>query len=206
MRPWLRSTLRFTPWALAVGVGFAFAFRFEGTAGEAASAPTTWPAATSVLPAGGGKSTLLLFAHPRCPCTRATLSELSLLLTHEAAAVEARVLFVRPPGVELGWERSDLWETASRIPGLRVIADPDGAEARRFGAVVSGQVLLFAPDGSLRFSGGITASRGHQGDNPGRSAIEALLEGRPSTISTTPVFGCRLLAGACDGKAAVCKP
>jgi len=105
----------------------------------------------------------------------------------------ADVLFVTPPGASGGWEATDLWRGAAAIPGVTVVDDLDGVEARRFGALTSGQVLLYDAGGQLRFSGGITPARGHAGDNAGRSAIVALVESASSAPVETPVFGCSLL-------------
>ena len=52
MRPWLKESVRFAPWVLALAVGFGYALRFDSTAGEGASAPAHWPTATRVSPAG----------------------------------------------------------------------------------------------------------------------------------------------------------
>ena len=76
--------------------------------------------------------------------------------------------------------------------------DNDGIEARRFGSSASGQVLLYNPQGKLLFSGGITASRGHSGDNDGRTAIVALLTQGQAAKDETPVFGCQLFVTAKD--------
>jgi hypothetical protein len=70
--------------------------------------------------------------------------------------------------------------------------DPDGAIAQAFGAYTSGQVLVYGADGGLLFNGGITASRGHEGDNPGRAAIVARLRDQVPAPSTASVFGCAL--------------
>ena len=61
-----------------------------------------------------------------------------------------------------------------------------------FGALASGQTMFYDADGTLQFSGGITASRGHSGDNAGRSTITALLFNGKSAVRSTPVFGCYL--------------
>jgi hypothetical protein len=45
----------------------------------------------------------------------------------------------------------------------------------------------------LLFAGGITAARGHAGDNAGRSAIETLLAGGRPGYDRTPVFGCPIV-------------
>ena len=42
----------------------------------------------------------------------------------------------------------------------------------------------------LTFSGGITAARGHQGDNDGRRSVLASLAGTATGLPMTPVFGC----------------
>jgi hypothetical protein len=74
-----------------------------------------------------------------------------------------------------------------------VIRDQGGVEARRFDVEGSGHVLLYAPSGKLLFSGGITPSRGHEGDNAGRSAIVSLILRGHAPVDHTPVFGCSLL-------------
>ena len=191
-------------WLFCVTLGFAALDGHDRTPGATAPAPGRWPADCGLAPRTAGLPTLVLFAHPLCPCTRATVGELEVLMAREAGRVDARVVFVRPPGVEPRWERTALWDRVARIPGVVVSADEGGVEASRFGAKTSGQVLLYDPDGVLRFSGGITASRGHAGDNAGRAAVEGLLSGRTDVPASTPVYGCPLLAPPCDPKGATC--
>jgi hypothetical protein len=85
-----------------------------------------------------------------------------------------------------------------------VIFDPDGVEARRFGAETSGHTLLFAGDGRLLFSGGITASRGHAGDNAGESVIVALVNNQTPALTRTLVFGCSLAHSVKTDSQALC--
>jgi hypothetical protein len=136
----------------------------------------------------------LIFAHPRCPCTRATIGELAVIMARCRDRVDARVLFYKPKGSAPDWEQTDTWRDAGRIPGVRVGVDPDGAEAARFSARTSGHALLYGPEGALLFSGGITASRGHAGDNPGRDSVVALVAGGDPQARETSVFGCPLAA------------
>jgi hypothetical protein len=86
---------------------------------------------------------------------------------------------------------------------VTVVRDDSGREAGRFGAATLGQTLLYDADGSLLFSGGITAARGHAGDNAGRSELVSLLNrGLSAPVVTmnrgqsardaTHVFGCPL--------------
>jgi hypothetical protein len=87
-----------------------------------------------------------------------------------------------------------LWGTASALPNVTVLRDDDGVEAARFGAVTSGQTLLYDANGELIFSGGITGARGHAGDNAGRRALIALLEHKEPFHRLTSVFGCSLFS------------
>jgi hypothetical protein len=153
---------------------------------------TLFPRSSAVLLVTD-KLTLVFFAHPHCPCTRASLHELDGLLAETQNRVSVTVVFTIPDGVPAHWEEGDLWKSATRIPGLRVIRDQGGGEAHRFDVEGSGHVLLYAPSGKLLFSGGITASRGHEGDNLGRSAIVSFILDGHSPVSHTPVFGCSLL-------------
>jgi hypothetical protein len=78
---------------------------------------------------------------------------------------------VRPHGTPDGWDDTDLRRSAAEIPGVTVMSDLDEAEADLFSAQASGQTMLYDASGKLLFSGGITASRGHSGDNAGSSSI-----------------------------------
>jgi len=73
-----------------------------------------------------------------------------------------------------------------------VLSDVSGTEARLFGAQASGQTMLYDAAGNLQFSGGITASRGHAGDSPGRSAILSIVNTGNSDWTHTSVYGCSL--------------
>lgn len=78
------------------------------------------------------------------------------------------------------------------LQGAILTTDPNGAEANRFHATISGQALLYDLHGHLVFSGGITAGRGHVGDNAGIAAISALLTSTNAEQFRTPVYGCYL--------------
>jgi hypothetical protein len=131
------------------------------------------------------KLTLVLFAHPHCPCTLASLHELDGLLAETRNRVSATVDFTIPNGVPADWEQGDLWSWATSIPGLRVIMDQGGGEAHHFEVEGSGHVLLYAPSGKLPFSGRITESRGHEGDNVGRSAVVSFILKGVALLSVT---------------------
>ena len=106
--------------------------------------------------------------------------------------VSAHVLVYRPREFAAGWERTDVWDAAARLPGVSVRVDVDGAEAALFGAATSGQVLLYDAAGRRLFSGGLTNARGHVGESPAQERIAAIVEGRETEDATARVFGCAL--------------
>jgi hypothetical protein len=178
-------------WAVAIATGLAMVWNYESAPGTPATPPERWPIA-SPLTAASDRPTLVMMVHPHCPCSRASLEELDRVVAQVGDRVAVEVLFVKPPDLGQDWVRTDLWERASAIRGVTVRRDDDGIEARRFASFTSGQTILYDRDGRLLFSGGITASRGHAGDNLGESTIVALLTQRTADTRTTPVFGCPL--------------
>jgi hypothetical protein len=177
-------------WAAVLAVGFRNLVQYEVTAGPAGETPKEWPAGTPVK-FDATKSNLVMFAHPKCPCTRASLAELTRVLTQARGAIKASILFDVPRG-ESGWEEGKLWQTATAIPGVEVATDPDGTWAKRFGAETSGYVVLFDSSGHLVFRGGITGARGHEGENAGQEAVVNLALARNGSSDSTAVFGCPL--------------
>ncbi len=179
-------------WVTAVFGGSFLMLDHSQKPGPADECPSWWPA-MSRLPHSGGQPTLVVFLHPKCPCSRATVGELERLLARSQGLVKATVCFLRPTGKPESWARSDLWSSAEAIPGVTVYCDDGGGEARLFRAKTSGQTVLYGADGTLLFEGGITPSRGHAGDNAGSSAIRALLAHQQTGPVKTKVFGCVLM-------------
>ncbi len=170
-----------TLWVVLAGVGFAELFAYAarpGTSGVGAKVAST-----------SGKPVLRMILHPRCACSRASLRELERLLAHVEGPLDVRVVFVGPAGGEHG-----LLDQARAIPGVAVEQDPTGEVARGLGAETSGDVLFYDATGALRFHGGLTAVRGHEGPSAARQAILDLVAHRstPSAATTTAAFGCRL--------------
>ena len=139
-----------------------------------------------------GRTTLVMFAHPLCPCTPASLTRVGELLAAAPASVEATVFFDIPDGVTAAWEHGESERIAESIPRLRVVADPNGDTARRFGVSTSGGVLIFDPEGRRIFQGGLTARRGDPSENAASDAALACLRGRTGEPDDWPVFGCSL--------------
>src|ERR1051326_4081838 len=99
----LRTTGRTGRWRLGLalliwGAGSAIAYeallRYESTPGRpVTSAPEDWPAATGLsrIP---GKAALVMAAHPECPCSKASLTEIAELLARHPKDLAVYVLFV----------------------------------------------------------------------------------------------------------------
>jgi len=179
-------------WVAVVGAGMSVLLRYENSPGAAGDPSARWPAGSGIRRADN-RATLVMLAHPHCPCTRASIGELDTIMARAQGRVAAQVLFYRPADAPRDWEKSDLWDKAAAIPDVSVAWDNQGLEARRFHAATSGQVVLYDARGRLLFSGGITEARGHSGDNIGRDAIIAALTMGAAGGAKTFVFGCSLL-------------
>jgi len=178
-------------WLVTVAMGLHVMLNYSAAAGEPGQPPAVWPA-QSKIPRTPGLATIVVLGHPKCPCTRATISELALAMARLHDRATAVVVLAHPHGTPEHWEETDLWHSASQIPGVIVMGDPDEVETDRFHAQVSGQTMLYSANGDLLFSGGITASRGHSGDNAGRSSIVSLVLTGTSETKATPVYGCAM--------------
>jgi hypothetical protein len=180
-------------WIAAVSSGFAMLWRYKSKPALAADGapPARWPDDTQ-LRMTSRRSTLLLFAHPLCPCTRASVSELARLVPRLGADVSTLLVVVRPDDPSTEWARDDLERQAAAIPGVEVVRDDGGFEAQRFHATASGHALLYDADGRLRFSGGITAARGHEGESFGQRRIVSIVRTGRADRESSPVFGCAL--------------
>jgi len=175
-----------------VASGLGVLLRYESTPGRIGVVGASWPT-KSALQRSGVTPTLIMLAHPHCPCTRASIGELAQIMADTHGKLAAYVLFTKPNAAGVDWDDTDLRRSAAAIPGVTVLTDANGSEASRFGAQTSGHTLLFDRTGELLFSGGITASRGHAGRNDGESAIISVVNGKGSNRAHTPVFGCSLV-------------
>jgi len=186
-----RYTALIALWLFVVLGGSVLLWRYKSTPGPAGFAPAEWPTASRVersptLP------TMIMFAHPHCPCSRASVGELAVVMSRASGGLVSHVLFNRPSSETEDWTDTDLWRSASAIPGVKVSVDVDGEEAHRFGASTSGHAVLYDARGRLVFAGGITNARGHAGDSEGRRAVLAFLLQGARGRSQAPVFGCSL--------------
>ena len=141
-----------------------------------------------------GRSNLLVFVHPYCPCSNATIGELERIVARTSEQLTAHVIFWHPKNTVPNWHKTSLWSRAKQIPGVHVIDDFEGILANRYQVKTSGQVMLYDTVGRLRFAGGITPARAHSGDNAGCDAIYDLAKSQPHShpilCRECAVFGC----------------
>jgi hypothetical protein len=177
-------------WAATVAAAYQAIRRFESTPGRAAIARASWPS-RSHLRRVDGAWTLVMLVHPHCSCSRASIAELAAVLDQSPRTMQPYVLVYRPHEFPKGWERTDVYDAATRLHRAHVLIDVDGVEANVFGGFTSGQTFLYDGDGRLRFEGGITLLRGHAGLNSGRAGIIRIASTHAGTGSH-PVFGCAI--------------
>jgi len=178
---------------LAVALGWYQLFTFSSTPGAQLAAPAHWPREIP-LPSASQVSLLLVFIHPRCSCTPATLQQLGQILSSTHTTVPAAVQIalvvyrsqtVNPDTYPATFEPAKFLHTPAQI-----LPDPNGLLARRFGAATSGEIVLYAADGHLLFQGGITPMRSQTGRSAGAEALRNALATGATQRKAASVFGC----------------
>ena len=76
-----------TLWLFATGVGLRFVLAHEHTPGTVGGVPRIWPL-DSRLQRSTKLPTLVMMVHPQCPCSRASIGELAVLLEGRAELIE----------------------------------------------------------------------------------------------------------------------
>lgn len=178
-------------WLLIVGAAFATILNFQTARGPARLGPEAWPPNTTLF-LDPDRDTLVMFAHPKCPWTRASVEELSRLLSRCPGKISAQICFLQPAKFPDVWSQSELRRAAAAIPGVTVSDDLAGAQAQLFGVDTSGCVLLYNPAGRLLFKGGLVGPRGAADDTRAK-AILAITAGNELKLVQTPAYGCSLV-------------
>lgn len=187
-------------WFSVVVGSTIFLVRYENTPAESnVSYPNIFPA-ESRIKRSSNLPTLIFFSHPKCPCTRASLRELSKLMTDVNGKLQVVIVFIKPADVSEDWVETDLLRSAEAIPNVQVLIDENKYETNIFNAQTSGLNLLYDQNGDLRFNGGITSGRGHEGDNAGRNAIFEIVTKSQEELIETGIFGCPLHQKDCPGE------
>jgi hypothetical protein len=192
-RVWLWIALSLAWCACAIpGWGALLQHAYQPAATEEGVAG--WPAGAHPQPPWSG-CRVVVFAHPFCPCTRATLNKLNESLRRIPGATFVQVVFVTAGLSAADVSESPLLATARRLSGVDVQLDETGNEAQRFGAKISGEVLAFDGRGRRLFHGGLTSARGHEGESASQQQLERILCGTSGESYTAPVYGCSLPGG-----------
>jgi hypothetical protein len=179
-------------WFGGMSFGFWKALDYERAATQSGSPPVQWPV-SGAPQRNPTRPTLLIFIHPKCPCTRATLRELDRLLAHhQKNELTVLAIFLSSEGHPSGWEKTDLWTYACGIPGVQALADARDSWRKMFHAKSSGECLLYSPSGELRFHGGITSGRGHEGYSGSQTSLSRAIAHESTSLQRTAVFGCAL--------------
>ena len=180
-------------WLLVTGFGLWTLTALSFVPGVSGDPNLTWPEASGLRRNVGG-FTLVVVLHPECPCSQATLEEFDSIVAQCPDRLSVQVICMPYDNLAEPVECSRNWGRAQRISGVTIVKDLHGAEVRRFAAETSGETRLYGPEGELLFHGGITASRGHVGDNPGQIAIlDFVRHGAHARAPVSaPVFGCFL--------------
>jgi hypothetical protein len=176
-------------WVGAAIIGGRVVLNYESTPGTIGVVSKSWPTDSSIT-RDSDRPTLVMAVHPQCPCTRASVAELAQIVARTQNKMRLIFLFYTPKDSGVDWRNTDLHREVAQIPGAAIVTDIDGAEAQRFGAETSGHTFLFDSKGRLLFDGGITASRGHSGDNVGENDIVSLINSQTANQTRTLVFGC----------------
>lgn len=176
-------------WAGVLLVGILMLLRHDFTAGQSSGkVPERWPNDTALVKRPG-LPTLVMAVHPNCPCSRASVEQLERIASQGEHPVQFIALFFDSPDLE----SCATWKSIANNSAIQVVVDKHGRLAERFGAITSGEALLYDAEGLLRFHGGLTPSRGHSGPGRGVDAVLGLAAGQKVACSSAPAFGCSLL-------------
>jgi hypothetical protein len=191
-------------WLAAVVTGQWVLLAHATTPGACGMVPERLPAAiASAVHAPADQPLLLLAAHPQCPCLPATLEEIERARA-AGTPFALRVLWWQPDPLPAAWSTADAAAVAATLPAGSCIVDANGALAAALGLPTSGHLALYDTAGRLRFQGGITAGRGHRGDNPASRTLRACLRGE-TDAGKSPAFGCPLGADTYDHERDCCR-
>jgi len=170
-------------WLLAMAIVFCTVYAHKYTAGYSGQ-----PLARRTDESLKDKSTapqLIMFIHPNCPCANVSIKHFAKLV--DILKLQAVIYICAEIKTD-----SQNWRSAEQIQGVKVILDSSSINAKKFGALTSGHVYLYSEDGKRLYDGGITAGRGHDGDNPGMKAILHLAKHPECNSVSMSVFGCHL--------------
>lgn len=134
---------------------------------------------------------ILMFIHPKCPCSVASLNALELIIRSCHSQPSAEVIVVGADESQIASNAFALVAKARAIPDAIVRSELLN-EAKLYGARTSGHLVVLNADKQELFRGGITPARGHEGQSVGMECVKSLLTGYAPAERTRPVYGCPL--------------
>jgi hypothetical protein len=138
------------------------------------------------------KSRIVMFAHPLCPCTRASLIKLGEVALQVKDQSQIRVVFVTRGLNPEDVTTSKTLALARQLKHVTTELDESGTEECLYQATVSGEVFAFDAQGERIFHGGLTSGRGHLGVASSQEYLEQLITGKATEPLDAAVYGCRL--------------
>lgn len=186
---WIAATL-VPAWLALLVIGYVGSVNFENRPGESAEPPRMWPAGTRLSLAPDGP-TVVMFLHPECPCSRASVTELANLVDANPQVARVHVVLVSA-GDGHDARASVIARDLEAFNRAEITLDDHAELAHAFGSRTSGDALIFSPAGSLLFCGGLTVARGHVGAGRSSELAAKALRGMMTDPAETPVFGCPL--------------
>ena len=184
-------------WLMAVCSGMVAFYDYSFTQGASPATPASFPK-QSRLPRIDGQRCLLMFVHPMCGCTNASVEQIRRLYHDIQAAGHSvpQLTFVirQPSATEPAWSSTSVLQLCNSVPGASLIQDYDGSESRLFGVTTSGTCCLFDNNGQRIFVGGITIARGHQGPAPSAWQLKRAITEGHITDEHFQVFGCAMFS------------
>ena len=150
-------------WVVGSVGGMAMLWSYSAGPGMSAQPPARLVDAEKQIAPIPGANNLLLFLHPKCYCSQATVNMTARFLAQAKTKPLLRVFMVLPEGKPESWAKDTLWKSIEALAPTEIRVDVNGKVAEAMGVKTSGQVLLYDAKGELRYAGGLTSGRGHEG-------------------------------------------
>jgi hypothetical protein len=171
-------------WIICTGFFYGQMVSFKTTPGLSAAHPPEFWATES------DKPTLIVFLHPKCTCSRASLAQVAKLQSRVPDGFHTILVLWQSPNGNSDWAKLPQPDSGQLLH-YQLVLDNGGLMARRFDAHTSGQAFVYDSRGRLRFSGGLTSSRGDSENGPAFSTLLRVIT-NPGSSKPMPVFGCSL--------------
>lgn len=137
--------------------------------------------------------TLILFLHPKCTCSKASVEEIKIIKSSIKKEFKL-IAVVQTASLKLTDELEKLKEELSTLPHSTIVNDSYSFETNLFSVKTSGQIYIYSSFGELIYTGGSTSSRGTSSPSELRRTIASILETnkKPHQLITKSIYGCEM--------------